>query len=343
MTTIRWCVAAALLGALLLPATAPAEEATAPERSLLVFGPGAGNADGVIAAGYARERIRGKERPKERVGVTGIPYPTDQPYWLTGDGAASWCPAAGTAPPDLALTVKRARGALDVLESDKAVGIVDEFEASVACLTSVVDPALVAELYLLRGLAWHVDGEEDRAMADFATAAGIHPDLAWDVGYPPEPQQTYLVAREAAGRAEKATFGWRFSLLGDVTVTVDGREVEPFTAVELSPVPHVVQVKDGDQVTSMLMRLDEGRRAVLVDRFGATAAVMAGPTDDLSKVAAETILDALAGQWNASHVVVVDTTFRKDLGEPLVYRYAVGGHDFEVLTALRTMRVHRPP
>ncbi|MDP7115357.1 MAG: hypothetical protein QGH45_25495, partial [Myxococcota bacterium] len=171
---------------------------------MLVFGPGSTNADGVVAAGYVRERLPSRERPDERVGVTGIPFPADRAYWMTGTGRVSWC--AGSPPGSAAVTVGRAREALDLLESDRVLEIVDGYLAAAPCIEEPLDASSLAELYLLRGLAHHVEGRAGSARDDFAAASGIHPDLRWDVGYPPDPQQVYLVAREEALAAEPAHF-----------------------------------------------------------------------------------------------------------------------------------------
>ena len=334
------CVLVACL--VLAPAVSPAAAEQESVRSLLLFGPGAKNADGIEAAGYARERLHKKERPQERVAVTGIPFPTDQPYWVTGEGRASWCPAGGAVQGNLAHMVDRARRAMDVLESDKVIDLVDEFVANSPCLAEVAEPQVLAQLILLRGLARHVDGDVDGAQADFAHAAGIYPNLSWDVGYPPDPQQTYLVAREAIAKAETVAFGYSTSLVQPVVVYVDGVQIPPFEMVELPPVPHLVQIKGTSDVTSLSLSLSDGDSAVLVDRVGATAAVMGGPSSELSGTASRTILDALAAQWNAEQVVVVDTRYRKEDKEPLVYRYHLTDREFEDLTAIKIFRVYLP-
>ena len=335
-------LACVLMGCLVLAPVVPAGADGETVRSLLLFGPGTKNADGIEAAGYARERLHKKERPQERVAVTGIPFPTDQPYWVTGGGRASWCPSGGAVQGNLSHLVDRARRAMDVLESDKVIDLVDEFVANSPCLAEIAEPQLLAQLILLRGLARHVDGDGDGAEADFAHAAGIYPDLSWDVGYPPDPQQTYLVAREAISKAEVVSFGYSTSLLQPVVVFVDGVEIPPFVMVELTPVPHLVQIKGTSDVTSLALSLTDGDSAVLVDRVGANAAVMGGPSSDLSRVASQTILDALAAQWNAEQVVVVDTRYRKEAKEPLVYRYHLADRRFEDLTAIKVFRVHLP-
>ena len=337
----------AVLGIALMAGPAEAGKAVGEKvedvRSLLLFGPGSGNGDGAIAAGYARERIHRKQRPDERVGVSGIPFPTDAPYWLTGDGVAASCPEGGAVHGNLAHVVDRTRRAMDVLESDKVIEIVDDFEKNAPCLVETAEAELLAQLYLLRGLAFHVEGELDLAQADFARAAGIFPELSWDVGYPPDPQQTYLLAREDIGKTETVTFGYSFSMARPVTVTVNGAPIDPFSTVELPPVPLLVQIKDGGKVTSMLINTPEGGNTILLDRMGASAAVMGGPDSELSRVASRTILDAVAAQWNVEQVVVVNTLYRKTEREPLVYRYDVATRGFEPLTAIKTVRVPAPP
>ena len=336
--TAGWLVAGVV--SMLVASTATAEEG---ERSLLLFGPGSSNADGVIAGGYARERIPIKERPDERVGVSGIPFPAENPFWLTGDGSATWCADSASLLGDLPHLVERARRAMDVLESDKVIGMVDDFERTAACAEEVVQAQQVAELYLLRGLARHVDGDLDLAKEDFERAAGIFPDLRWDVGYPPDPQQTYLLAREEMGQRETVTFAWSFTLVADLKVYVDGVAVDPLTPVELSPAPHLVQVQAASELVSTLVRIPAGGSAVLVDRLGATTAVLAGPSNEISAAASHSILAAVAGQWNCTQVVVVDTTYRKAHREPLVYRYDLKNREYETLTIIQTIRVPAPP
>lgn len=84
------------------PAPAAAQSdganANAEVTSVLVFGPGGANSDGVVASGYVRERLPAKQRPQERISVTGIPFPTDRELWMTGAGKVAWCPA-GSPPP----------------------------------------------------------------------------------------------------------------------------------------------------------------------------------------------------------------------------------------------------
>jgi hypothetical protein len=337
-TTTGWLVVGLLLFG--VQTTAGAEDGG---RSLLLFGPGSSNADGVIAGGYARERLPPKQRPDERVGVTGIPYPADHPFWLTGDGSAAWCPEGGTLHGDLPHLVERARRAMDVLESDKVIDMIDDFERNAACIDQLVQAQDVAELYLLRGLAYHVDGDLELAREDFGRAAGVYPELRWDVGYPPDPQQTYLMAREEVGQQERAGFAWSFSMVADLAVHVDGVVVEPLTRLELSPGPHLVQVQAASELVSTLVRIPAGGNAVLVDRLGATTAVLRGPLDPISAAASHTILAAVAGQWNATEVVVVDTTYRKVHREPAVYRYDVATGEFETLTIIKAIKVPAPP
>ncbi len=308
---------------------------------MLVFGPGSTNADGVVAAGYVRERLPSRERPDERVGVTGIPFPADRAYWMTGTGRVSWC--AGSPPGSAAVTVGRAREALDLLESDRVLEIVDGYLAAAPCIEEPLDASSLAELYLLRGLAHHVEGRAGSARDDFAAASGIHPDLRWDVGYPPDPQQVYLVAREEALAAEPAHFGHATSLVGGIEVSVDGRVVDGLQIHALTPGPHLVQLTEhGGAVTSAMLRMQPGETAVLVDRHGATAMAMTGPASAMSRAAATTILGSLATQWDAGNVVVVDTTHRKELGEPRIYRFHVVDGVFEPLSSIRTLRKHMP-
>lgn len=310
-------------------------------RSVLLFGPGSANANGVVAAGYARERLPPKERPDERVGVTGIPFPADRDYWMTGNARVSWC--AGSEPDSLSVVLGRAREAVDLLESERVIEIADHFLAAAPCLTMAVEPAPLAELYLLRGLANHVDGRSAAAREDFSAASAIHPELRWPVGYSTDPQQTYLVAREETLAAEPAHFGFSASLVAGLEITVDGRAMGGMVLHELYPGPHLLQIQgpEGPPVSAML-QLKAGDQAVLLDRYGASAAAMTGPRSELTRVAARTLLDALAAQWNAGSVVVVDTTFRKELGEPRVYRYDVGSREFETLSAIRNLRKHMP-
>ena len=70
----------------------------------------------------------------------------------------------------------------------------------------------------------------------------------------------------------------------------------------------------------------------------ATSALMAGPSTPMYAVVASTVLWAVAEQWSADAVIVADTTYRKELGEPLVYRYVSSTRSFETLTAMKTVR-----
>ena len=329
-----------LLTILTLGPSGPSVASEEGSRALLLFGPGSANADGTVAYGYVRERLPARERPDERVGVTGIPFPTDETYGMTGTGRVRWC--SGGESGDLGDALSEAREALDLLESDRVEQIVDAQETRLPCMTEAVDSEMLAELYLIRGLAAFVDGHTGAARDDFAAASGIFPDLRWDVGYPPETQQTYLVAREEALAAETARFGFSGSLVAGLRLSVDGREIEMQRLHKLTPGPHLVQLHTGDGVVSALLRIEPGQTSVLVDRFGATAAALGGPTSDLSRAAATTVLDALATQWNVGTVFVVDTTYRRDLHEPASYRYDVGDKSFEKLTAIRNLTKHMP-
>jgi len=265
-------------------------------RSVLIFGPGGRNTDGRIAAGYVQERLPPKDRPDERIGTTGLPFAADE-YRLTGAGQAQWCVPGAPAVGDVRETIGRAREALDMLESTRVVEIVDRFEAGAACLDTVLPAGDVAELFLLRGLAHHVDGSESLARADFARAAGIDPSLKWDTGYPPDPQQAYLLAREETSKAKPYRFGWSFSLTENAEIFVDGVPLGRIALHDLAPVPHLLQVKDSSGLTSAFLRTEPGGTGVLVDRAGAITAVMTGPTDEMSRTIAAAVLDQVAVQW----------------------------------------------
>jgi len=333
------------------PAPAPAagessgpDAAEAEVTSVLVFGPGGSNTDGVVASGYVRERLPAKERPKERVSVTGIPFPTDRELWMTGAGKVAWCPAGMQAPESLDASLARAQAAMEMVEINTIVGIGDAFDRNAACFDQIVDAKKMAELALLRGLSHHVENQPELAHKMFVRAAGTYPELQWDVGYPPEPQQDYLTAREEIIKQAPAHFGWNLSLIGASEVYIDGIPVEPRTLVEIAPVPHLVQLKDSEGgVMSIVLDAKAGGRSVLVDRAGATAALMAGPDDPFNATVAATVLNAVANQWSAQRVVVVDTTYRKSAGEPLVYRFGTKDGMFETLTAMKTLRRHMPP
>ena len=330
------------------PAPAAAQSdganANAEVTSVLVFGPGGANSDGVVASGYVRERLPAKQRPQERISVTGIPFPTDRELWMTGAGKVAWCPAGSPPPASLDESLARAQAAMELVECSTIFGLGDAFDRNAACFDEIVDAKKMAELALLRGLSHHVESQSEQALQMFARAAGIYPDLQWDVGYPPEPQQDYLTAREDIIKQAPAQFGWNLSLIGASEVFIDGIPVEPRTMVEIAPVPHLVQLKDGEGgVMSVVLDAKAGGRSVLVDRAGATAALMAGPGDALNATVAATVLSAVATQWSAERVVVVDTTFRKSMGEPLVYRFDTKDGMFETLTAMKTLRRHMPP
>lgn len=334
----RWIPSVLLLSLLAGPAPASGEE----PRALLVFGPGGRAGDGRIAASYVQERLSPKERPDERVSTTGLPIAADE-YHLAGAGKAQWCVSGAPALADLGETIGRAREALDMLESARVIEIVDRFEAGAACAGSVLPGAEQAELFLLRGLAHHVDGSESLAKADFARAAGIDPGLEWDTGYPPDPQQAYLLAREDIAKAGAYQFGWSFALTTGAEVYVDGVPLGHSTLHDLAPVPHLVQIKTDEGITSAFLTVEPGVSGVLVDRMGAITAVMAGPIDGMSRTIAASVLDKAAAQWSAQRVVVVNTTWRKAEKEPLVYRYDAKTGHFELLTAMRAVPRHVPP
>ena len=310
------------------------------KRSVLLFGPGGSNADGMMANGYVRERLPMSERPKQRVSVTGLPFPTERPIWMTGTADTSWC-QAGTTPPGSRETVLgRAREATGLLETSRIFDVVDRGERSAACAPEIVDPTMLAELYLLRGLAQHVEQQPDLAAAYFARAAGIDASLEWDTGYPPEPQQTYLSAKEAVIQERPFQLGWMLPNSPGLEVFVDGRPLASSTLKALPPVPHVIQLKDSDgAVTGIIVAPTPGDVAVLVDRDAAAASLMAGPANPLHSVVLSTVLGAVADQWSADAIVVVDNTYRPELSEPLVYRYRPDNGAFETLTAMKT--VHR--
>ena len=153
----------------------------------------------------------------------------------------------------------RARVAVDDVRFDEAEALLGQLEAARPCLSEVVPPAELAELFFRRGILAFYRGDPPAARDAFRDAVAVDPDFPWDPDYPPTAQQEFGAAVIEVGRSLPAIV---VSFVGDDgQVLVDGGAVG-----EIPPGRHLLQWERPGRVTTFEVTGGDGVVTHLVSR-----------------------------------------------------------------------------
>ncbi len=253
----------ALTAAVILLAGSPAR-ADEPEGALVVV------ATGEAASEQVLDHLRaglGDAFDAEVVEAASLPEGPLGPWRISVPGALIPCDGAALDPEEIASALAEAEAALQAVDHERALSLLDDLDGRLCACTAPVDQASFARIPYLRGVAAFVAGDIAAARRSFLVAGERQPDITWDNTFAPDPQQLFLEALVMAVRSTRTTVvlpeGERPERL-----VVDGVEIAPTeTSLELTGRFHLLQVADAGGTT----------RSRVLDTSGAGELALYGP------------------------------------------------------------------
>jgi len=251
---------------LLAPALAWAEDVQ-PARATYL-----GAAESAEAADAASDLLT-KLRPP--VQLAEAPQHVDQ-LLPTGDpvvlGASSQrCLASPSSLADYRASLERLFQATLAMQDSEAR--YQQLRDTWSCIHEPVEPADLAQVAFLQGVAAHSDGQTEVAAQAFREVLVLHPDQPWDPRYPPAAHQVFQQA--AAALAGEAHASLQLVVLPDTQVRIDGRLVpQGAERQQLAAGQHLLQIQaPGDEpLQSAILSLEPGAQALLLQRAALQAA-----------------------------------------------------------------------
>lgn len=255
------------------------------------------------------ERARGKVQL-----VTGVSIPPDRTRGLddlvaetgytalTSDGVELFtCKGPALDATGFDARLGAAVRLVDELDLEAASEALRTLEADLPCSVSAVPARQLHDLFFFSGLMAAYDEERDKAIAGFARAAALKPDVQWNESYGPTAQQLFLLGKEQALTAEPVTL-----TLVPPTDTqrmwIDGRETSDAgpTVAELRAGTHVVHVETGSGAIRAVGLDLPGGPALYADPRAAGEAVEQGAMDGPAAQAAEALLALAGNAWGTT-------------------------------------------
>lgn len=188
--------------------------------------------------------------------------------WLAGKpttltaGKLVQCSGAKTTSAAVAELVKTAQVSVDDLDFASALSPLQTAHNSLVCLSDAADPAAVARLEYLLGVAYHFGGDGGKARESFNAALAADPNYGWDNGFPPSARTEFDKAKESLATAKKVTLA---VLPRDAAVRVDGKDVVLTNGkVDLVAGTHLVQVGKLGPTTVQVVLDDSGAASLIV-------------------------------------------------------------------------------
>jgi len=179
------------------------------------------------------QATQAREQVAKRLGYTAAEVTRARPLvegvfgnadlWPQG-GAAHLCPE-DVGDINLTQLVEDAGVAIDEVEPGKAVKLLDPLLDNLACIAAPVSAQDLSRAAFLLGYARFASGDREGAGEAFKAAAIFDPEIAWDVTYPPEPQQVFNSAVLDALRAAKANLWPAFGAAEAMDLQLDGGDV----------------------------------------------------------------------------------------------------------------------
>lgn len=193
---------------------------------------------------------------------------------------------------------------VDQLDLDGAMSGVVALQKDLPCSVSPIAARGLHDVFFFAGLLEAYHGQRDVAIADFARAAALKPDVPWNTAYAPEAHELYLLGKDRAGQPDAtlhlvpAADSRRLWIDGVAQADAKAR------SVTLRPGVHLIHVET-DQGNQRAIGLELGAgTALYADVSGAVAAVQDGETDGPRGAAARVLIQVAAGAWNADVVYV---------------------------------------
>jgi hypothetical protein len=128
---------------------------------------------------------------------------------LTGDGAVKACRGAPSTMSNIKDAVERSRGAIDLMEDNKAMAYLTTAVGGIGCLGEALNGEQASELYFLKGFLEHATGHEEAARESFRLVHQLQSGLGWDTYFPPEAEPIFNEMAEAVAAAGTANLNMK--------------------------------------------------------------------------------------------------------------------------------------
>jgi hypothetical protein len=211
-------------------------------------------------------------------------------------GAASLrrCAREPSAPSAVEAEFGRAEAAYSASDDGAAMDHLDLALALAGCLPSIVEPAILARVFLLRGAVASEQGDVATASHELRSAVALVPDVAWPMGWGPEG-----AALLAAEQADLSTYS--LSVVPPPATSgpwIDGRAVA--STQPLGAGLHLAQYAGTSGIRSAWLTVGGDARFVLPGSF--RRPVLELMVDPAGRAAVEALLEATIPEFQAAYV-----------------------------------------
>jgi hypothetical protein len=302
--------------ALLVP---PASSVAA---EVLLYGPGAPDADGAARAQGVFAAAVGRAGPSGGVShVLDLPFPSQDALWVAGGVLTVPCtdPSLQALDPRAALDEGIRR--MDHLDQDGALSTFDCGVRALPCSSAPVERRTLARLHLYAGIAAFQSGKRAQANREFAAAFAADTKTVWDSAYPPDAQQVWLEAKEAAltGGTVPLHVDARGATVGSLSLDGEAIALDRPVDLQLYPGSHLLRYVSAEGgVVARLLEVQRGG-GVVTSRPALREAVLNAAWGSGGVSAALASLRELCRARGVGEAYVVS------LGDaPRIYRYRAG-------------------
>ncbi len=241
---------------------------------------------------------------------------------LVGVGSFNECSGDAADMASLQNAASEAEGALNFMEYEKALSVIQEARVLVGCLAVPIEPEVIARLLFLEGVVHMEQGDKMAAWGSFQGAHIADPELVWDENFPPDSRPVFSAAKsELTASAVEAL---RLAPIpGDVRVWIDGQALEAGAqTVDIKGRQHWVQWRDADFHSAELL-MEPGLQVGIV----LPSALGELPLHAVTSPAHHSVLTTLMASIGAPGDELFLTTFGG------VWSHVVGQPGFEQIVA----------
>ncbi|MBU0531780.1 MAG: hypothetical protein ABIG32_00105 [Candidatus Uhrbacteria bacterium] len=255
-----------------------------------------------------------QELPEATISALDLPFPSTDPVWIATSGQVIECTdpssvsvlnGAGSFEMKLHRTIEL----LDAMETVEALEVFSQLAAALPCVSEVVDQETLGRLYFFKGMAEFQLGDRVTAQQSFRISLAIDRGRSWDTSYPPEPQQEFLLAKEAVLDTNQVNLGYSFAGIEATSFHFDGESYDPDKSgvIAVSPGLHLVHYTVDGAAYPRFVELRAGDETALVSRQSLTEAVLAGPYGNRLLAASLISLETLCQTRGYTRAYVADS------------------------------------
>ncbi len=218
------------------------------------------------------------------------------PAVLVEGASTTDCDGALLTNDELGAGLDEAKGQLVYMQYSDAAALLDGLDKRLPCLNEAADPAQLARLGFLRGLAAAAEGRDADAVAAFSAGLSADPGLQWDADLPDTGRDLFDGLGELAEVPAQIVVHPT-----DAVVLVNGRRVEANT--ELAAGPHLLQVVVGDGWTTWRLDVGSGAGVRVVAPHAAGTDMLGWPSAPSGQGALDLVLSAEGSEHGLLFVV----------------------------------------